>query len=271
MNEKLQYAEMLEIPVNTCNITYKPPKKRKFKIGKKVNAEEVKAELIDKINSSEQPECVETDEAVENGVALSVADSAENVLPTERDNGSLTVEIRQAEKSEKKKRGKLGVIAVQLAVIGVLLATIFITNALFADSGINTFFKGVFGRDAETADERNYSDFVPVIKVNGGALSTDNGVLTMSCVGSMYAPCDGTVTALSVGNDGKYTVEISHSDNFKTVISGLDFVYSEQNGNVFANIPVGYVSDTVATMCFYDGETLITDFTLTDNTVVWAV
>lgn len=270
MNEKLQYAEMLEIPVNTCNITYKPPKKRKSRIGKKVNAEEVKAELIDKINSSEQSERVET-VAVTEADALPVTGSAESVLPTETENDSLTVRIRQTEKSEKKKRGKFGVIAVQLAVIGVLLATIFITNAVFVDSGINTFFKGVFGKDIETADERNYSDFVPVINVSGGSVSADNGVLTLSYVGSMYSPCDGTVTALSVGNDGKYTVEISHSDNFKTVISGLDYVYSEQSGNVFANIPVGYASDAVATMCFYDGETLITNFTVTDNTVVWAV
>ena len=49
MNEKLQYAEMLEIPVNTCNITYKPPKKRKGR-AKNVDADKVKAELVDKIN-----------------------------------------------------------------------------------------------------------------------------------------------------------------------------------------------------------------------------
>ena len=29
MNEKLQYATMLEIPVNTCNVTYTPIKRKK--------------------------------------------------------------------------------------------------------------------------------------------------------------------------------------------------------------------------------------------------
>ena len=43
MNEKLQYAEMLEIPVNTCNITYQPTKKR---INKGKNfLEEIKEKL----------------------------------------------------------------------------------------------------------------------------------------------------------------------------------------------------------------------------------
>ena len=37
MNDKLQYAEMLEIPVNSCNITVKPSKRKKQKKNTRVS------------------------------------------------------------------------------------------------------------------------------------------------------------------------------------------------------------------------------------------
>ena len=52
MNEKLQYASMLEIPVNTCNVTYKPIKKRRLKRKKHPSSEEVKNELLKKVNAA---------------------------------------------------------------------------------------------------------------------------------------------------------------------------------------------------------------------------
>ena len=49
MNEKLQYASMLEIPVNTCNVTVRTGKARKKK--KKVDDEQIKSKLISKVNA----------------------------------------------------------------------------------------------------------------------------------------------------------------------------------------------------------------------------
>ncbi len=272
MNEKLQYAEMLEIPVNTCNITYKPPKKRRGKIKKK--DDEVKSELIDKVNATEMQ--IDPDSAEE-----TMQDSVENIdnaesqtlVPvsevTEEENNSLTVNIHKAEK--KKRKFKFGVIGAQLTIIGALVATIFLTNALYADSGINTFFKGVFAsKPVETVDAREYAEFAPVINA-GETLTLENGVIATEHTGSLYSPCDGKITEISVGEDGKYSVEISHSDNFKTVVSGLQFVYGEKGSDVFTNVPVGYVAEVGATFSFYGSSGAITNFTLNENTVVWAV
>ena len=48
MNEKLQYASMLEIPVNTCSVTVRSGKARK-KRSKSPDTEQVKSKLINKV------------------------------------------------------------------------------------------------------------------------------------------------------------------------------------------------------------------------------
>ena len=69
MNEKLQYATMLEIPVNTCNVTFQPTKKRKTRRKKDVNPEAVKQQLMNKINAEEQP--LEEREEIANALGIS--------------------------------------------------------------------------------------------------------------------------------------------------------------------------------------------------------
>ena len=53
MNEKLDYVEMLEIPVNTTNITFKPSTK---KTKKSKELESVKEEVIEKVNNTKTEE-----------------------------------------------------------------------------------------------------------------------------------------------------------------------------------------------------------------------
>jgi len=265
MNEKLQYAEMLEIPVNTCNITYKPPKKRKTQ-RKTVDGDKVKAELMDKINSEQVELKTEDLESPEE-----ITEERLSEPQVESENQSITVSIKQVEKSTGKKAPKFGIIGIQLSVIGILLATIFLTNALFVDSGINVFFRSVFGTEVNATDEREYSDFAPVINLGNTPYALENGVITFAGAGSTYSPCDGTVISLSVGEDGKYAMEVAHSNNFKTLLSGLDLAYFKVGDMVKANIPVGYVLGENATICFYNGDSVITDFTIDQNSVVWAV
>ena len=265
MNEKLQYAEMLEIPVNTCNITYKPSKKRKAR-EKRVDVDKVKAELVDKINAEQgsvEPE--------EYQPTTSITPKVYEDINEQSEKESITVNIQQVQPAPKKRVGRLSVIGVQFCVIGLLLATIFLTNAIFTDSGLNTFFRSVFSTETQTVDERAYSDFAPVINLGNTPYALENGVITFSGAGSTYSPCDGTVLSVSLSENGKYTMEIAHSNNFKTLVSGLDLVYSKAGESVKANIPVGYVLGDNATICFYDGETVITDFTIDQNSVVWAV
>ena len=51
---------MLEIPVNTCNVTYKPIKKKRARGRKKIDGEQIKRELMEKVNVSVDLENIET-------------------------------------------------------------------------------------------------------------------------------------------------------------------------------------------------------------------
>lgn len=286
MNEKLQYAEMLEIPVNTCSITFKPTRKKRRRLKKQVDDEQIKNQLLQKVNSQtdemDAGEAPAEDSAMaENyaefaGIPASV-ESENQPSDTAADNAEAeeiyrpTVNIRRAEK--KKRRVKFNVVALQLCIIGVLIATIFLTNALVPESGINTFMRGVFGvSQTEKTDERLYSDFVPNFPLEGGAASLENGVTTLAGEGSLYSPCDGTITSVEKGEDDKFILEITHSQNFKTVFSGVDYAYVSLNDKVYSNIPVGYIFGENACMCFYgkDGG-LITDYSIEGSSVIWAV
>lgn len=264
MNEKLQYASMLEIPVNTCNITLQPLKKRKLRKKKKTDTEMVKNKLIEKVNTEIQTEKIE--ENFENPV-----DNLE-VVPDE----NIEIENYQTEYSENKaknkKKFKFSIIGVQLTLIGVLVATIFLTNALYADSGINVFLRSVFGSEqASVVDERTFDEFTPVLSIGDGEVSVTDGIMSFTGSGSVYSPCDGTVSAITVNDDGKYTIEITHSTNFKSVLSGIDYAYAGLDQIVYGNIPVGYVTES-ATMCFKNQMgAVISDYQIVDGSVVWAV
>lgn len=270
MNEKLQYATMLEIPVNTVSVTVAPQKKRHAK-KKKVDHDSVKQELLNKVNSEilvkNESEELQREEQVEEQVPQQIeySESTEEFYQQE------TALVTKAEK--KKKRFKFSVVGVQMIVIGALIATIFLTNALYSDSGINVFLREVFGtQTVAQADLREYDEFVPVIAVDDGATATyADGVITVSGRGSVYAGCDGKVSKIEKGEDGKYTIEITHSQNFKSILGGLDYAYAGLDDSVYHNIPVGFVNSG-ATMCFQNNEgTVISDYQIIDNQVVWAV
>lgn len=281
MNEKLQYATMLEIPVSTCSVTRVPTKKRRRKRKKEIDPDVVKEELLSKINSEEESAAEQTEGKAawkeEYDRAINELDEEERLA--EEKEGLETVENEATANvypvgGKEKKRFKISAIGAQLAVIGALVAVIFLTNAFYADSGINVFFKSVFGgNQTQTADTRGYEEFAPVIATGGdAAVAVDDGVMTFSGAGSIYAPCDGTVSSLSLGEDGKYTMVISHSENFKTVLSGIDFAYAGLDEEVFYNIPVGYVAAGGATMCFTgENGAVISDYELVGDAIVWAV
>lgn len=294
MNEKLQYATMLEIPVSTCSVTTKTTKKRKARRKKEVSPEAVKEQLFSKINMQEsvsesQVETPEWQQAYDQAInEIKEEENAFNqeVLLDEQtseqervvddqqvDYVDNTVSIVQTEK-KKKKRFRFSVIGAQFAVIVVLVATIILTSALNVDSGINVFFRNVFGSTVEQpVDARTYADFAPVISMgDNDGMQVSEGVISVGGEGSIYSPCDGKVTSLTKGADDRYTIEITHSENFKTVLSGIEHAYVGMEDLVYFNIPVGYLSSDGATMCFTQGDgTIICDYQIVDNTVVWAV
>ena len=252
MNEKQEYQSMIEMHENTCNITYKPVKKRKKKTP---TSEEIKNKVIEKVNSNVQSE------------STSKADN--EVVELEQEN---TVVVRQIQEKKKTKSG-FSIITAQIMIIGALIATIFLTNALNANSGINAFFKSVFGEEQQlTVDARTYNDFNPTLTlVDDSIISQADGVITIEGEGSIYSTVNGTVKSITLDDQsGKYTVEVSHSDTFTSTYTGLDYVYSEVGTAVYSNVPLGY-TDTSVNLCFYSNDAVITNYELVDDSVVWAV
>ncbi len=264
MNEKLQYASMLEIPVSTCSVSSVKPKRKRFTRKKKVNDEQIKEQLLQKINEQDsfEEQNFSQSESVEEQAELSVA-------PSDIEQPESTVNVRQ---SKPKKKG-LGLVGVQLAIIGVLIVTIFLTNAVYENSGINVFLRGVFGTETASIDNREFDDFTPIISMGDNyELKIEEGVISFAGEGSVYSACDGVVTSVIKGEDDKFSLEIMHSPNFKSIISGVERVYVKEGDTVFAKIPVGYLEPDGATMCFTgtDGE-VISDYQIIDDMVVWAV
>lgn len=266
MNEKLQYASMLEIPVSTCNISSVKPKRKRFIRTKKVNDEQIKEQLLKKINEEEtavEPILVNIEQQVDGQEQVE-----ENLAQIEQVQSTANVYASKP----KKRKISVNIVGVQLAIIGILVATIFLTNAIYADSGINVFLRGVFGVESTSADTREFDDFTPVIAMgNNYNLNVEKGVITFAGEGSVYSACDGVATSVVKGDDGKYTLEITHSPNFKSVIAGVERVYVKTGDSVKAKIPVGYLEPDGATMCFMNSDgVIIEDYQIENDTVVWA-
>lgn len=285
MNEKLQYRAMLGIPENSCNIVIKPTKKKKNK-SKKTCLDEVKTELIKKVN--EETDSVVTtpvlDDALhENNVALPTdnteitetenmaLDETENVetdLPTPEEEVTASVKVMT-----KKKRFKFTALKIQVFIIGALIALILATNAVNPNSGINVFLRTAFGNNPSYVDEREYTEFTPVFSVApSSSTADDSGALTYSHAGSIYATLSGEVSKITLLENGKYEVTLKHSQNFTSTVSGLDFVYQQVGETVTKNLPIGYAKEMGVKACFYNatGE-VITNYTLDGNSVLWVV
>ena len=294
MNEKLQYATMLEMPVNTCNVTKVSSKKKRLIKKKKPTEEQVKNQLLDMVNNENEqtfslPEYdKEQLDQDDNGILQEGEDFSKETVFNQTQNldqdldqdeqmeRTVTASVNtQREYSEKtKKPFKITVIGVQLAVVGLLVATILLTNALFVDSGINVFLRSVFSSEQQTeVDSRIYSEFTPIISMgNNQNLDLSEGVITFAGEGSVYSPCDGKVLSITKSQEGYFDIEIMHSENFKSIISGVEHVFVEQGQSVYKTIPVGHLEANGAKLCFADSDgSIITDYQIDNGTVKWAV
>ncbi len=258
MNEKLSYAEMLDIPSSTSLITFKAPKKRPFKkltqkIKRVKNHEEVKKELIDKINSE-----TETDSAIK------PQENSKIISETVKEESSET-ESSSVIRTANKKKFKFSVVGVQFAVIFALLLLIAFTNAFMPNSAINAFMNGAVGN---SQDLRTYQDFSP--RLAGGTVY-EGGVYSLSSSSSVYSPCDGVVETLERKEDGSFTAVIKHSEKFSSIFSGLDYVYYGVGDTVRTEVPIGFNLEN-AELCFADADgAVITGWTISGEEVKWAV
>lgn len=286
MNEKLQYAEMLDLPDTTCTVTVKPPKRSLFPKRKR-QPKEVKEELLKMVNEKaseeEKQEVIAEEVVTENAETPEKAkrESLFNIFKKKEkvkecgeseDCENATSVVR--EKRKERKPFKVSIIGVELAVIALLIGTITVTGALIPNSGVKVFLESVFGgkEQASAIDDRGYADFKASLPVSGSDIVLKDGVMTLKGTESVYTPCDGKITALNKTEDGKYDMEITHGENFITVFTGMDYAYFALGDKVCATIPVGRVSGGTATVCFKGGDgAIITDYTLSDSAVIWAV
>jgi len=241
MNEELDYAQMLEIPVSTVNVV----KKKSF-FKRKAKQTDLKDMVVDSVNERVGDTYV----------------AAENL-------GGYT--YSESRRPEKAKSGTLGKVLVAEAVAACLIAAgIFLTNVFVPNTVINAFMGNL---TAVKQKEASYKEFTltPVVSSLSDAevsVSSD-GVLHFTDKTSVYPVCEGEVASVSQEN-GAYTVKIAHTSAFTSVFTGLDTVYVKAGDEVRANVPFAYSEGkNEVRVSMYDGETLLNDYTLSGLVPVW--
>ena len=290
MADNYEYAEMLEIPVQTCTVTKKSKSKTAGK--RKTKNATIKEKVVDKVNetlSEENGAEIAQPVATETPVterSVTATDAVGENPAVEQEKTEIAVNENKAEDArtegaddfEKtvtvthKKKRRITLVGIETVAIVALVLFIVMTNLVMANSGINTLLKMMNGTyvSAPAENDSVYSVFKAVTPVSSDKMSLKDGVITVNKSGSIYSPCDGTVTAIEK-TDGKLSVEITHSKNFKTVINGMDYVYGNVGDKVYSNFPVGYLDKNTVTVSLYDKGALITGYTVSGNNIVWAV
>ena len=245
-NEQLDYAEMLEIPVNTVNVT---KKKSIFKRKQKAKQEDDLKDLVV--------------ESVNERVGAYVV--SEDVSDPPKPEKMKTVNSNERDK-------KSVILWTEAVLVGIIAIAIFVTNLLVPTTVINTFLDS-FAKP--TVEEPTYSEFALSSIVSdfsdAEVTLTANGALCVTAKGGVYPVCDGTVSAV-YENNGTYTMEIAHTSTFTSVITGLTNAYSAVGTKVESNIPVGY-SDGQAEVrvTLFDNGTALSCLALNGETPVWTV
>lgn len=254
MNEELDYAEMLEIPVSTVNVV----KKKSIFKHKPFFAPKEK-----------QQEAPATDELKD-----LVVDSVNERVGAYTYTEDLTEPAKPEKKSKffgKDKGSKI--ILTELIAVCVLAAAIFLTNIFMPNSAINTFIGSLTGNGQKTEPEPTYNEITlsSVVSEKSDAVVnvSESGVLSFTAKGSVYPVCAGKVA--SVTKDGEtYTVEIAHTSTFTSVITGLTDVYSAKGTSVQGNIPFAYSDgEQEVRVSMYDNGTLLNCYTLSGVVPVW--
>ena len=249
MNEELDYAEMLEIPVSTVNVVKKKSLfKRKAKQEPAPVQEDLKERVVESVN-----------ERV--GAYVYSEDLSDPPKPVKTKGKAAA--IRQNTKGGK-------IVFAEAIAVAVIAIAIFVTNLLLPNTVINTFLNSF---SASTEPEPAYTEFKLSSVVSDFSEAevsvTDSGVLYFTAEGSVYPVCAGKVKSVSQEN-GVYTIEVAHTSTFTSVITGLTNVYSAVGTAVKANIPVGYSDgESEVRVSMYDNETLLNCYTLSGAVPVW--
>ncbi len=254
MNEELDYAEMLEIPVSTVNVVKKKSifKHRPFFAPKE-----------------QQQEAPAASDELKDLVVDSVNERVGAYTYTE--------DLSEPQKPEKKSKffGKdkgSKIILTELIAVCVLAFAIFLTNIFMPTSAINTFLGTLTGNNkAEPEPTYNEIKLSSVVSDTSDAIVnvSESGVLSFTAKGSVYPVCAGKVASVTK-NEDTFTVEIAHTSTFTSVITGLTDVYSAKGTSVQGNIPFAYSDgENEVRVSMYDNGTLLNCYTLSGVVPVW--
>lgn len=197
MNEEIEYAEMLEIPVSTVNVVRKKRARKRKNERAREHAEtppsDLKESVIAQVNDKLLDDPVENEITADAALFAESANSTGNIdfsdIPERIDtvrlysarekafrredirldaedytfeNGDLANEggryaSKRETKAEKRVRFVLGA---EFAAACALCGAIFLTNVFMPNSAINTFFRALDGSTQTTnTDNRTYADF----------------------------------------------------------------------------------------------------------------
>ena len=297
MNEEIEYAEMLEIPVSTVNVIHKKRRKKAQKT-EQTDIPTLKDSVIAQVNTRVEDEqvIIPADQLAESANSQGYVDFdsvperidtvrlfadeterknayAENFFSeVDEENDEGMYEMKQEMRGQKALRLTLGI---EFAAVCALCGAIFLTNVFVPNSAVNTFFRAVTEPTVQQSDAREYSDFTlsPVVsELSDAELSLSAaGVLSFTDECCVYPAVDGEVSEVTRNEDGTYTLKIGHSDSFSGVISGLNQVYYAVGDEVKCNVPVGYThGETPVQVTMYSGGVLLNCFQLTEeNCLAW--
>lgn len=252
MEQGLEYAQMLEIPVSTVSVV----KKKSLFSRKAKHADELKNRVVESVN-----------ERLDEGGAL----PTEGETYGEEPNGYVQTEDLTAPVKPKKKTGVAGkIIIAETAAACLLAAGIFLTNVFVPDTAINTFMGGLTAVKAKEASYNQFKLTSVVSELSDADVAvTDDGVIHFTETAAVYPVCDGEVASVTE-NDSLYTVKIAHTSKFVSVITGLDTVYVAVGDEVKSNLPFAFSNGAnEVRVSMYDGDTLLNCYTLSGAVPVW--
>lgn len=304
MNEEIEYAEMLEIPVSTVNVIKKNRRRKQKTDATQERDSTVLSPLKDSVIAQVNEKVFDSPEEITAEAEL-FAESANSNGSLELDFPDRIDTVRVYTPEEKVpfwKRAKSiftqetdvldtpqeneysfedgkpflfkRILNAEFIAACALCGAIFLTNVFLPGSAINTFFRSL-NNPSSVSDSRPHTEFVLSTVV--GALSdaelnlSPTGILSFTDEGCVYPVADGKVEEIAKQADGTYRVKIAHSDVFSGIIDGLDYVYYQVGDSVKGNVPVGYSEgeEKVQITMYSDGE-LLNCFQLTDeNRLAW--
>ncbi len=247
MNEEIEYAEMLEIPISTVNVVRKkrsrkrkearPTPARAYKspdlkesviaqVNGKLTAAPVKEEQITadaalfaesansagRLDFNEIPERIDTVRLYSEGERPFESDFHLDPSEYEFTDDDFENEGGRYENNLKNlpSRGVRIALGAEFALACALCGAIFLTNVFMPNSAINTFFRSLDGSNVAAIDNRAYSDFT----LSGVVSDFSNVELTLSPEGVLTLQDECHVYPVA---DGKVSAVIKDADGFYTL------------------------------------------------------